>query len=170
MQVNDSAKTQQMFGIDADQGRRTRRRSSTPACSPSARQPARRARREVPRVQVVPIATRPSSAMGTPMAAHGPGRRSAMEPRARESVLDTTRDHVRSEVQRDHRASPPIRSFLRSFRRRTRSTCGTSASRARCSRSSGAGRCIRRARAVPEGFDAHPKARYPLIINHGHFP
>jgi hypothetical protein len=23
---------------------------------------------------------------------------------------------------------------------------------------------------VPEGFDAHPKARYPLIINHGHFP
>jgi hypothetical protein len=23
---------------------------------------------------------------------------------------------------------------------------------------------------VPEGFDAHPEARYPLIINHGHFP
>ena len=23
---------------------------------------------------------------------------------------------------------------------------------------------------VPEGFDTHPKARYPLIINHGHFP
>jgi len=23
---------------------------------------------------------------------------------------------------------------------------------------------------VPEGFDAHPRARYPLIINHGHFP
>jgi hypothetical protein len=23
---------------------------------------------------------------------------------------------------------------------------------------------------VPEGFDAHPKARYPLVINHGHFP
>ena len=23
---------------------------------------------------------------------------------------------------------------------------------------------------LPEGFDAHPKARYPLVINHGHFP
>lgn len=23
---------------------------------------------------------------------------------------------------------------------------------------------------LPEGFDTHPKARYPLIINHGHFP
>jgi hypothetical protein len=23
---------------------------------------------------------------------------------------------------------------------------------------------------VPEGFDAHPDARYPLVINHGHFP
>jgi hypothetical protein len=23
---------------------------------------------------------------------------------------------------------------------------------------------------LPEGFDAHPNARYPLIINHGHFP
>ena len=23
---------------------------------------------------------------------------------------------------------------------------------------------------VPEGFETHPKARYPLIINHGHFP
>ena len=23
---------------------------------------------------------------------------------------------------------------------------------------------------VPEGFDEHPEARYPLIINHGHFP
>jgi hypothetical protein len=23
---------------------------------------------------------------------------------------------------------------------------------------------------VPEGFDSHPKARYPFIINHGHFP
>jgi hypothetical protein len=23
---------------------------------------------------------------------------------------------------------------------------------------------------VPEGFDAHPDARYPLVINHGHYP
>ena len=23
---------------------------------------------------------------------------------------------------------------------------------------------------LPEGFDAHPAARYPLVINHGHFP
>lgn len=23
---------------------------------------------------------------------------------------------------------------------------------------------------LPEGFDEHPKARYPLVINHGHFP
>jgi hypothetical protein len=23
---------------------------------------------------------------------------------------------------------------------------------------------------VPEGFDTHPKARYPLVISHGHFP
>jgi len=23
---------------------------------------------------------------------------------------------------------------------------------------------------IPEGFDEHPEARYPLIINHGHFP
>ncbi len=23
---------------------------------------------------------------------------------------------------------------------------------------------------VPEGFDTHPNARYPLVINHGHFP
>ena len=23
---------------------------------------------------------------------------------------------------------------------------------------------------MPEGFDAHPDARYPLVINHGHFP
>ncbi len=23
---------------------------------------------------------------------------------------------------------------------------------------------------VPEGWDAHPNARYPLVINHGHFP
>jgi hypothetical protein len=23
---------------------------------------------------------------------------------------------------------------------------------------------------LPEGFDAHPNARYPLVINHGHFP
>ena len=23
---------------------------------------------------------------------------------------------------------------------------------------------------LPEGFDAHPDARYPLVINHGHFP
>ncbi len=23
---------------------------------------------------------------------------------------------------------------------------------------------------VPEGFDEHPEARYPLVINHGHFP
>ena len=23
---------------------------------------------------------------------------------------------------------------------------------------------------LPEGFEAHPNARYPLVINHGHFP
>jgi len=23
---------------------------------------------------------------------------------------------------------------------------------------------------LPEGFDAHPQARYPLVIDHGHFP
>ena len=23
---------------------------------------------------------------------------------------------------------------------------------------------------LPEGFDEHPEARYPLVINHGHFP
>ena len=23
---------------------------------------------------------------------------------------------------------------------------------------------------LPEGFDAHPNARYPLVIDHGHFP
>jgi hypothetical protein len=23
---------------------------------------------------------------------------------------------------------------------------------------------------LPEGFDAHPEARYPLVVNHGHFP
>ena len=23
---------------------------------------------------------------------------------------------------------------------------------------------------LPEGFDAHPNARYPLVVNHGHFP
>ncbi len=23
---------------------------------------------------------------------------------------------------------------------------------------------------VPEGFDTHPDARYPLVIDHGHFP
>ena len=23
---------------------------------------------------------------------------------------------------------------------------------------------------LPEGFETHPDARYPLIINHGHFP
>jgi hypothetical protein len=23
---------------------------------------------------------------------------------------------------------------------------------------------------LPEGFDAHPQARYPLVVNHGHFP
>ena len=23
---------------------------------------------------------------------------------------------------------------------------------------------------LPEGFDTHPEAHYPLIINHGHFP
>jgi hypothetical protein len=23
---------------------------------------------------------------------------------------------------------------------------------------------------LPEGFDSHPEARYPLVINHGHFP
>ncbi len=23
---------------------------------------------------------------------------------------------------------------------------------------------------MPEGFDTHPQARYPLVINHGHFP
>jgi len=28
------------------------------------------------------------------------------------------------------------------------------------------GACI----LLPEGFDSHPEARYPLIINHGHFP
>ena len=23
---------------------------------------------------------------------------------------------------------------------------------------------------VPKGFDAHPQARFPLMVNHGHFP
>ncbi|MGD5408181.1 hypothetical protein QUS89_23085, partial [Xanthomonas citri pv. citri] len=23
---------------------------------------------------------------------------------------------------------------------------------------------------LPEGWDAHPNARYPLLVNHGHFP
>ena len=23
---------------------------------------------------------------------------------------------------------------------------------------------------LPEGFDSHPEARYPLVIFHGHFP
>jgi hypothetical protein len=23
---------------------------------------------------------------------------------------------------------------------------------------------------LPEGFDTHPEARYPLVIFHGHFP
>ena len=23
---------------------------------------------------------------------------------------------------------------------------------------------------LPEGFDEHPDARYPLVVNHGHFP
>ena len=44
-------------------------------------------------------------------------------------------------------------------------------SRASGSRSSGAGRCTSaRTCCCPEGFDEHPTARYPLVINHGHFP
>ena len=23
---------------------------------------------------------------------------------------------------------------------------------------------------MPEGFDTHPEARYPLVVYHGHFP
>ena len=35
----------------------------------------------------------------------------------------------------------------------------------------GTARCISaRTCSLPEGFDEHPAARYPLIINHGHFP
>ena len=43
-------------------------------------------------------------------------------------------------------------------------------SRASCSPHSGAAEFLGAHVLLPEGFDSHPEARYPLVINHGHFP
>ena len=55
--------------------------------------------------------------------------------------------------------------------RRRRSTSGTSGScRERLSKFWGRPMYLGAHILLPEGFDTHPDARYPLVINHGHFP
>ena len=115
--------------------------------------------------------TRPSSApTATCEAADGSRRRPAVGRRRR--GISTARRKIRLDpASGDDR---PHRRWTRRFRRmptgRTRSTSSTSGSRASGSRSSGAARCTSaRIVVLPEGFDAHPNAHYPLAIYHGHF-
>ncbi len=59
----------------------------------------------------------------------------------------------------------------RSSPRPTRSISATCGCAVICCPSSGAGTCIsERTCCVPEGFDEHPEAEYPLMVFHGHFP
>ena len=103
-------------------------------------------------------------------AADGPRRRAALEPRAGQSLL-RRRGRSRLGTAAAPSRSCSIKRSRRSPRRRTRSTSGT------CSIQSelltkfwGRAMFLGAHVLVPEGFDEHPDARYPLIIYHGHFP
>ena len=80
-------------------------------------------------------------------------------------------DHVRPANAPTSSAWCWIRRFRRfRIRRRpsTSSTCGSSPS---CSHEFWGKPIYLGAHVLlPEGFDAHPDARYPLVIDHGHFP
>ena len=94
-----------------------------------------------------------------------------MARQARQPVLEADRQSAwtrcragRSTLALDEEIPPSSRSW----RRRTSSTCGSRSERL----SKFWGRDVYLAAFVtlPWGFDTHPEARYPLVINHGHFP
>ena len=99
-----------------------------------------------------------------------PRRRAAVDAEARQPLQRAAVDHARRRAA-PCRSCSTRRSRPSSFARRRRSTSSTCTSAANASRSSGARDMFLGAWVLlPEGFDEHPDARYPLVINHGHFP
>ena len=91
-----------------------------------------------------------------------------MEPRSRQPVLDAEGDRARSEEGGDvvldqvipPIPDPPTTKYVRHEKFRSESL----------SRFWGRPMYLGAHILLPEGYDAHPNARYPLVINHGHFP
>ena len=132
MQIDDSPRTQMMFGMDVDglkPGQAYRGRFGAWAIRCDTCTMFRRATTTCRRCFIVTrrfIARRPHGE-----AADGPRRRPALEHRAGQSVLEAAEDHARAQP-RAGRASFSIRRFRRFPSRKTPSTSGTSKSRASC--------------------------------------
>ena len=104
-------------------------------------------------------------------AAHGPRRRPAVEPRARQPLQHAAQGRDRSRRGRDDRDRARPGHPAHPAARRRRSTSSTSASRASASRSSGDGRCTSaRTCCCRRASTSAPRRAIPLVINHGHFP
>ena len=100
-----------------------------------------------------------------------PRRGPAMEPRARQPVQPAAQDPHRPRRARSHIASRSTRRSRRSPRPRTPSTSGTIRIHSeRLTKFWGTDMYLGANVLLPEGFDAHPEAHYPLIVYHGHFP
>ena len=171
-QVKDGPETQLAFGIDVEglaPGQAGGR--STPASSATRRQPRRDAGRGVhgagspPPLRDLPPRRRPHGE-----APHGPRRGPAVEQGARQSLqpprkvtidpaaggaVEIVLDRVIPPIP-----DPPTTKYVRHVRIQSELLTEF------WGRPMHLGAHV----LLPEGFDEHPEARYPLVIFHGHFP
>ena len=173
-QISDEADTQLVFGIDveglAPGSRSPCRRGSVriPAPQPGRASPGRVLRPGPP----PPIRNVPSGRRPCRQAAHGPRRRPAIgrwRPGNLYSTPRTDRSSIRPRTKTVRivldKKIPPIEppkdtKYVR--HERIESALLTKF----WGRPMHLGACL----ILPEGFDQHPEARYPLMIFHGHFP
>ena len=174
-QINDSPKTQQIFGIDVNDLQPDQEVVvDSSALGLPAREPASPSRRAIPRSGFVHLyETFHRSDGHTRQASHGPRRRPAVEQGPRQPLQHAAGSDDRAGLKSGRADQHPARQgdSRRSPSRRPPSTSSTSASRATCSPSSGAGPCTWEPTcSCPKALTPIPNARYPLVIFHGHFP
>ena len=173
MQVGIGPETSRSSASTSRAGSRARRPSSTPRSSAIRRRASRRCRRGLSSAgAAAPLRDVPPRRRPRREAADGPGRGAALEPRAgkpaqpagQRSTVDPGRRRRRSALALDPEI-PPIPD-----RRDTRYVKHVRIHSERLTKFWGRPMELGAVVLLPEGFDEHPEARYPLVVFHGHFP
>ena len=174
-QINESPKTQQIFGIDVDglepeqdaviDAKAVGLPDREPAPAPPGQVPDSGAVAQVRDVSPRRLARSSSCPWTAARGSSGTRHPATSTARRARSPSRPAR------VPEERFASASTRSSRRSPIRRPPSTSSTSGSRAsKLTKFWGRPMHLGAHVLLPEGFDSHPDARYPLVIFHGHFP